>query len=157
AYTVRLHTSGPFGALFSALQHSHIVSAADLAGPKAKLKKHPNGTGPFRLVKDEPTKKTMAANTRDWRAPPQITKLVWEFVQDPQPRLNALLAGQAHAIDRVPPEHFNIIQRSSKLAIASVTGLEQVNLWVRPGRSDLWASNPHFRLAVNWAVDRDAL
>lgn len=156
-HTVRLHTKQPFGALFSALQHSHIVSAADLAGPKAKLKKHPNGTGPFRLVKDEPTKKTMEANTGYWRAPAQITTLVWEFVQDPQTRLNALLAGQAHAIDRVPPEHYKIIERSSKLALASVTGLEMVNLWVRPGRSDVWATNPHFRQAVNWAVDRDSL
>jgi len=155
--TVRLRTKRPFGALFSALQHSHIVSAADLEGPPARLKKQPNGTGPFRLVKDEPTKKTMERNDDYWREPATTKTLVWEFVQDPQTRLNALLAGQAQAIDRVPPEHLAIIQRNSKLALASVTGIEMVNLWVRPGRSDAWTKNRHFRLAANWSVDREAL
>jgi peptide/nickel transport system substrate-binding protein len=156
-YTVRLKTKQPFGALFSALQHSHIVSAADLQGPAARLKKQPNGTGPFRLVKDESTKKTMARNSDYWRGPAQISELVWEFVQDPQTRLNALLAGQAHAIDRVPPEHLPIISRRDNLALASRTGIEMVNLWVRPGRSPVWQSNASFRRAVNWSIDRDSL
>ena len=155
--TVRLKQKQPFGALFSALQHSHIVSAVDLEGPAAALKKKPNGTGAFRLVKDEASKKTMARNDNYWRRPAQITELVWEYVQDPQTRLNALLAGQAHAIDRVPPEHLPIIGRARNLELASRTGIEMVNLWVRPGRSDLWQQNASFRRAVNWSVDRDAL
>jgi peptide/nickel transport system substrate-binding protein len=156
-YTVRLRTRKPFGALFSALQHSHIVSAEDLAGSAAELKKRPNGTGAFRLVADTATKKTMEANGSYWNGAPRIGSLVWEFVQDPQTRLNALLAGQAHAIDRVPPEHRRIIQRSDKLALRSVTGIEMVNLWVRPGRLDVWDKNVHFRRAVNWSVNRSAL
>jgi peptide/nickel transport system substrate-binding protein len=155
--TVRLRTKQPFGALFSALQHSHIVSARDLEGPAAALKKRPNGTGPFRLVGNAPTKKTMARNEDYWRGPAQIRELIWEFVQDSQTRLNALLAGQAHAIDRVPPEHLDIIQRRRGLALASRTGIEMVNLWVRPGRAKFWEDNPQFRQAVNWSINRDAL
>jgi peptide/nickel transport system substrate-binding protein len=156
-HTVRLTSQGPFGALFAAINQTQIVSAADLAGPKSKLKKQPNGTGPFKLLKDAPTTKTMEANSAYWRTPPKIGTLVWEFVQDAQTRLNALLAGQVHAIDRVPPEHFKIIQRSSKLALQSVTGIESVNLWVHPDRLDLWTKNEHFRRAANWAIDRNAL
>jgi peptide/nickel transport system substrate-binding protein len=156
-YTVRLRTKQPFGALFSALQHSHIVSAADLEGSTANLRKRPNGTGAFRLVRDEPTKKTMEANRAYWRTPPNIGSLVWEFVQDPQTRLNALLAGQAHAIDRVPPEHRRIIMRSRNLALRSVTGIEMVNLWVRPGRLEVWDENVNFRRAVNWSINRTPL
>jgi peptide/nickel transport system substrate-binding protein len=156
-YTVRLRPKTPFGALFSALQHTHIVSADDLAGPTRALRKEPNGTGAFRLVGDEPTKKTMEANEAYWRGPPRIGTLIWEFVQDPQTRLNALLAGQAHAIDRVPPEHRAIIQRSDRVALKSVTGIEMVNLWVRPGRLELWEENVNFRRAVNWSVNRSAL
>lgn len=155
--TVRLTPKQPFGALFSALQHSHIVSAADLEGRAAALKKQPNGTGPFRLVKDEALKKTMARNDDYWRRPAQITELVWEFVQDPQTRLNGLLAGQAHAIDRVPPEHLDIIGRRRGLRLTSRTGIEQVNLYVRPGRLKAWDENAEFRQAVNWSIDRDAL
>jgi ABC-type transport system substrate-binding protein len=156
-FTVRLRTKQPFGALLSALQHTHIVSAEDLAGSPAELKKRPNGTGAFKLVEETATKKTMAANEAYWRGRPSIGTLVWEFVQDPQTRLNALLAGQAQAIDRVPPEHRAIIQRSSRLALKSVTGIEMVNLWVRPGRLKEWDQNVHFRRAVNWSVNRSAL
>jgi peptide/nickel transport system substrate-binding protein len=156
-YTVRLRTRQPFGALFSALQHSHIVSAADLEGTTANLRRRPNGTGAFRLVRDEPTRKTMEANTAYWRAPPRIRTLTWEFVQDPQTRLNALLAGQAQAIDRVPPEHRAIIARSRNLALRSVTGIEMVNLWVRPGRLPIWDRNVNFRRAVNWSINRNTL
>jgi peptide/nickel transport system substrate-binding protein len=156
-YTVRLRTRTPFGALFSALQHTHIVSAEDLAGSPADLKKQPNGTGAFRLVEETATRKTMAANGGYWRGAPRIGTLVWEFVQDPQTRLNALLAGQAHAIDRVPPEHRRIIQRSDRHALRSVTGIEMVNLWVRPGRLPVWQNNVRFRRAVNWSVNRSAL
>jgi peptide/nickel transport system substrate-binding protein len=156
-YTVRLRTTKPFGALFSALQHTHIVSAEDLAGSVADLKKRPNGTGAFRLVEETPTRKTMAANGSYWRGAPSIGNLVWEFVQDPQTRLNALLAGQAHAIDRLPPEHRRIVQRSDRLALKSVTGIEMVNLWVRPGRLPVWQQNADYRRAVNWSVNRSAL
>jgi peptide/nickel transport system substrate-binding protein len=156
-YTVRLRTRKPFGALFSALQHTHIVSAEDLAGSPADLKKRPNGTGAFRLAEETPTRKTMSANGAYWRGTPSIENLVWEFVQDPQTRLNALLAGQAHAIDRVPPEHRRIIQRSDRLALRSVTGIEMVNLWVRPGRLPIWQTNARFRRAVSWSVNRSSL
>jgi peptide/nickel transport system substrate-binding protein len=156
-YTVRLRTRQPFGALFSALQHSHIVSAADLEGSVANLRRRPNGTGAFRLVRDEPTRKTMEANTAYWRGPSRIRSLVWEFVQDPQTRLNALLAGQAHAIDRVPPEHRAVIMRSRNLGLRSVTGIEMVNLWVRPGRLPIWDRNVNFRRAVNWSINRNVL
>jgi peptide/nickel transport system substrate-binding protein len=155
--TVRLRSRQPFGALFSALQHTHIVSAAGLAGPVAALRRSPNGTGPFRLVGNAPTRKTMARNEQYWRGPAPIPQLTWEFVQDPQTRLNALLAGQAHAIDRVPPEHLDIIGRRRGLALASRTGIEMVNLWVRPGRSQFWRNNLQFRQAVNWSINRDAL
>ena len=155
--TVRLHTKTPFGGLFAALFQTQIASAADLAGPASARKKHPNGTGPFKLVSDELTKKTMEANPSYWRKPASIGTLTWEYVSDPQTRLNALLAGQAQAIDRVPPENLAIIQRTSKLALDSVQGLEAVNLWVHPDRTALWTQNASFRQAASWSIDRAAL
>jgi peptide/nickel transport system substrate-binding protein len=157
ASTVRLQTKTPFGGLFAALFQTQIASAADLAGPASSRKKHPNGTGPFKLVSDELTKKTMEANPSYWRRPASIGTLAWEYVADPQTRLNALLSGQAQAIDRVPPENLAIIDRTSKLALDSVQGLEAVNLWVHPDRTTLWTQNPHFRQAVSWAIDRGSL
>jgi peptide/nickel transport system substrate-binding protein len=155
--TVRLVTENPFGPLFSSLFNTQIVSAEDLAGDPEKLKKSPNGTGPFRLVTDEPDRKVMEANEDYWGEAPYIAELTWEFVQDPQTRLNALIAGQAEAIDRVPPQHLEVIEREEGLTLTSVTGIENVNLWVRPGRFELWDTNRDFREAVLWSIDRAGL
>lgn len=153
-FTVLLVTEEPFAPLFSALFNTQIVSAEDLAGDLEALKVQPNGTGPFRLVTDEPNRKVMEGNADYWAGAPQITELVWEFVQDPQTRLNALLAGQAEAIDRVPPQHLQVIEDEEGLTLSSVTGIENVNLWVRPGRFELWDTNRDFREAVLWSIDR---
>jgi peptide/nickel transport system substrate-binding protein len=157
ARTVQLTTATPFGPFFSSLAVTPIASAEDLAAGPETLKAAPNGTGPFRLQNDEPNRKTMVANADYWRGAPQIDELIWEFIQDPQTRLNALLAGQADAIDRVPPEHIAIIEATPELVLKSVTGIEQVNLWCRPGRSELWDTNDSFREAVQYSIDRASL
>ncbi len=155
--TVRLTSEQPFAALFAALRDTIIVSADDLANNPDGIRTQPNGTGPFKLVQNEQTRKVMEANLDYWQGPPQIGELIWEFVQDPDTRLAALLAGQAQAIDRVPPQHLQVIAGSDNLVLSSVTGIESVNLWVRPGRFPLWEESPDFREAVVRSIDREAL
>ncbi len=109
--TVRLRTEQPFGPMLVALWwYAPILSAARLGGDPDQLTTQPNGTGPFRLVEDAVEIKTMEANLDYWRDPAKIGTLVWEFIQDPQTRLNALLDGSAQAIDRVPPEHLPLLE-----------------------------------------------
>src|SRR5919106_1323115 len=155
--TVRLVTEKPFAPLLAQLGDTPIVSAEWLEGDPTRLKAEPNGTGPFKLMSDTRARKTMEANLDYWREPPRIRELIWEFVQDPQTRLNALVSGQADAIDRVPPEHIETIEGNPNLELSSVTGIESVNIWVRPGRLPIWDENEHFRRAVNWSIDRQAL
>jgi peptide/nickel transport system substrate-binding protein len=156
-FTVRLKTASPFGPFLVILSQTEIVSAEDIAAGSDQLKKAPNGTGPFRVVGDETTRKEMEATPDYWRGEAQIKQLIWEFIQDAQTRLNALLAGQAHAIDRVPPEHLQVISNSPDLVLSSQTAIEAVMLWVHPGRLDLWTNNQKFREAVNWSIDRESL
>ncbi len=155
--TVRLHTEEPFAALLSQLRSTIIVSAEDLANNAEAIKLQPNGTGPFRLVENEPTRKVMEANLDYWQGPPQIQTLIWEFIQDPETRLSALLAGQADAIDRVPPQHLDIIASDQNFVLSSTTGIESVNLWVAPGRLPVWDETPEFRQAVIHSIDREGL
>jgi peptide/nickel transport system substrate-binding protein len=156
-HRVRLSTEQPYGALFGSLFGTPIVSHQDLEGSEEQLREQPNGTGPFRLVENAPTRKVMEANTDYWGGAPNIERMTWEFVQDPQTRLDALRTGQAQAIDRVPPEHRPIIEGDGNLEITSVTGIENVGLFVRPGRSELWDGNQQFREAVAWSIDRQAI
>ena len=155
---VRLRTEQPFGPMLVALGwYAPILSAAWLGGDPDQLSTQPNGTGPFRLVEDAVEIKTMEANLDYWRDPAKIGTLVWEFIQDPQTRLNALLDGSAQAIDRVPPEHLPLLEERDDIEMVSVTGIETVNLFVRPGRLPLWDENADFRKAVNWSFDRQPL
>jgi peptide/nickel transport system substrate-binding protein len=156
-YTVRISTEEPFAPILAELWWTPIVSAEWLQGDAAQLASTPNGTGPFRLLEDSVNIKTMVPNENYWQEPPAIDVLIWEFVQDPQTRLNALLSGQAHAIDRVPPEHLEIIESGEGVELLGVTGIESVNLYIRPGRFPIWDENADFRRAVNLSFDRGPL
>jgi peptide/nickel transport system substrate-binding protein len=164
-FTVRLVTASPFAPLLTGLADLPMLSAADIqpsdnpATPSAgieTLKAAPNGTGPFRLVDDQNDVKTMEANPEYWGGAPAIQTLIWEYIQDSQTRLNALLAGQAQAIDRVPPEHLPVLESSPDVALISNVGLENVNLWIRQDAPPPW-DNPKLHEAVAWAIDREAL
>jgi peptide/nickel transport system substrate-binding protein len=156
-HTVRLTSEQAFAALFAQLASTIIVSADDLANNAEAIKAQPNGTGPFRLVTNETARKVMEANPDYWQGPPNIAELTWEFIQDPDTRLSALLAGQADVIDRVPPQHLQVISGSEGLTLSSVTGIESVNLWVKPDRFPLWEEQAAFRKAMAMSIDRDAL
>ncbi len=165
--TVLLKTETPFAPMLNELSRLPILSAADIqpsddpATPSAgadALAAFPNGTGPFRLVDDQQNVKTMEANPDYWNGAPAIGTLVWEYIQDGQTRLNAFLAGQAQAIDRVPPEHLPVIEGTDGLSVISVTGFEDVNLWMRQDAAAPWdASNLKLREAVMLGIDRQAL
>lgn len=156
-HVARLTTEQPFAALFSVLRQTSIISAEDVAkGPDA-LAQAPNGTGPFKLTEETETRKVMEANQDYWGGAPRISELVWEFVGDPQTRVDALLAGNAEAIDRVPPEQLDRIRAADGYSLASFTATEQVNLWVRPGRLPIWDESQELRQAVMLAIDRAEL
>jgi peptide/nickel transport system substrate-binding protein len=165
--TARLTTAKPFAPALIELAGLPIVSAADVqpsgvpGTPHAgidTLKAAPNGTGAFRLTNDDVNVKTMEANPDYWGGAPQIPILVWEYIQDAQTRLNAFLAGQAQALDRVPPEHLSILQETEGVELISVTGFENVNLWMRCDAEAPWdIGSVKLREAVAWAIDRGAL
>jgi peptide/nickel transport system substrate-binding protein len=156
-HTVRLASEQPFAGLFAQLRSTIIVSANDLEHNAEAIKSQPNGTGPFRLTANEPSRKVMVANADYWGGAPAIAELTWEFIQDPDTRLTALLDGRADVIDRVPPQHLQTIADAEGLALTSVTGIESVNLWVAPGRFPLWEESPAFRRAVVSTIDRQGL
>ena len=156
-YTVRISTEEPFAPMLVELWWTPIVSAEWLEGDPSRLESEPNGTGPFRLVEDDVNVKTMERNDDYWGEPPVIETLIWEFIGDPQTRLNALQSGEAHAIDRVPPEHLDIIEAEDGIELVGVAGIESVNLYVREGRLPIWDESADFRRAVNLSFDRQPL
>lgn len=156
--TVRLVTASPFAPMLNELSRLPILCSEDIAAGSDALKAAPNGTGPFKLANDEQNVKTLEANAAYWGGAPAIQTLVWEYIQDGQTRLNAFLAGQAHAIDRLPPEHIPVLQATPDVSLISVTGFENVNLWMRQDAPAPWdMANLKVREAVMYAIDREAI
>ncbi|MEA2531713.1 MAG: peptide/nickel transport system substrate-binding protein [Thermomicrobiales bacterium] len=156
--TVRLTTKTPFAPFLNELSVLPILSAADITAGPETLKAAPNGTGAFKLTGNDKDKKTMTANASYWGGAPQIGTLSWEYIIDSQTRLSAFLAKQAHALDRVPPEHVPTLQGSDDVALISTTGFENVNLWMRQDAAAPWdGANVKLREAVMWSIDREAL
>lgn len=157
-FTVHLKTKTPFAPLLNELAVLPIVCAADITAGQDALKAAPNGTGAFSLTGNEADKKTMTANASYWGGAPKIQTLVWEYIIDSQTRLNAFLAKQAHALDRVPPEHVPTLQANEDVELLSTTGFENVNLWMRQDAPAPWdGANVKLREAVIWSIDREAL
>jgi peptide/nickel transport system substrate-binding protein len=156
--TMRLKTKTPFAPLLNELSVLPIVSSADITAGADTLKAGPNGTGAFKLTGNDKDKKTMAANASYWGGAPSIATLTWEYIIDSQTRLNAFLAKQAQALDRVPPEHVPILQGSNDVELISTTGFENVNLWMRQDAAAPWdTASVKLREAVMWSIDREAL
>jgi peptide/nickel transport system substrate-binding protein len=154
--TVRLRGAKPFGPLLNTLAITDICSAADIAKGAKHLERAPNGTGAFKLVDDRPNRKTLARFDDHYRGRAKLGQMVWEFIQDSQTRLNALLAGQAQIIDRVEPDQLPLLEKGDGVQAISVTAPEVQAMWFRQDK-DPFGSNPALRRAFAWSLDRDAM
>jgi peptide/nickel transport system substrate-binding protein len=154
--TVRLRGDAPFGPLLNTLAITDICSAADIAKGAKHLEREPNGTGAFKLVDDRPNRKTLARFDDHYRGPAKLEQMVWEFIQDSQTRLNALLAGQAHVIDRVEPDQLPLLEKGDGVEVISITAPEVQAMWFRQDK-DPFGSNVGLRRAFAWSLDRQAM
>lgn len=155
-HTIRLKTASPFGPVINTLAYTDMLSAADIAAGQAALEAKPNGTGAFMLTGDEPNVKTLTRFDNHWRGPAKLRTLTWEFIQDAQTRLSALLSGQADVIDRVVPDQASLIDANPDARLISVTAPEIQALWFRMDKDPL-ASNLNLRKAIAWGMDRESM
>ena len=153
--TVRLVGQQPLGPILSLLATTEILSAAHIEKGEEAMSKAPNGTGPFVLVGDAATRKTLEAFPKYFRGPAKLKTTTWEFVQEPQTRINALLSGQADMVDRIMPEQAQQLARNDKVNLLEATSLEIQLLFLR-GNKPPFDSSPELRRAVAWGIDRQA-
>jgi peptide/nickel transport system substrate-binding protein len=154
--TIQLKAASPFGPLLNTLAYTDILSAADIEAGAEALEAKPNGTGAFMLTGDEPNTKTLTRFEDHWRGPAKLSSMTWEFIQDAQTRLSALLAGQAHVIDRVVPDQRALIDGNADVALISVTAPEIQSIWFRMDKDPL-GGNLDLRKAIAWGLDRESM
>ncbi len=118
---------------------------------------NPVGTGAFRF--GEWTKGdhiTLEANSGYWGAPAKLGKLTFKTLPQPTSRVAALKTGEADVVVDLDPTAAKELQGASDLKVASVPGYRNIYLLV-DHRADTPLKNRDVRLALNYAIDKDAL
>ena len=146
--TVRFDLTAPY-APFPELLTLGIVSSESVATPS------PVGTGPYKL--DSWTKGArlvLAANQSYWDGAPAIKKVTVEFVPDDETRASMLRAGKLDGAT-LPPALANRFEETDGVLVA-VHSAADVRGVVLPA-GDPVTSDPDLRLALNHAVNREAM
>ena len=152
--TVRLTTVAPIADILDILGYGHIVSPKALAAAGDNLVMRAIGTGPYILESYEAGQKLSARANRDhFDGPPAHASITWISGATAGDRTEALASGRAHVANRLgpdadglPPEHFTVCDYLSPVAL-----ILMFNCAAGP------ATDPRVRLALNLAIDRQAL
>jgi peptide/nickel transport system substrate-binding protein len=123
------------------------------------FKKHPIGAGPFKFVSHTPgVEVVVEAFDKYWRKVPNIKKLTIKSVPDTDTRLVMLKKGEADYAAAMTGLAAEEVKRDPNLTLvdtrhASIFWVEFPEQW---DPKSVW-SDRRVRLAVNYALDRDAI
>ena len=118
------------------------------------LNSDPAGTGPFLLEQLSPTEAVLVANPDYRDGAPALEQVVLRSVPDDNARAQQLLAGQVHGA-ALPPRLADSVDGRDGITVHSVSSAD----WrgVSLPTASPFAGDPAARVALNQAVDREAL
>ncbi|MFC8380636.1 ABC transporter substrate-binding protein [Nocardia sp. NPDC057272] len=153
--TVRFTLRHPYAA-FPAKLLIGIVPSEAVATPgpatESPLNTAPIGTGPYRLTALEPTRAVFEANDSYWGGAPSVKRLTVLYVPDDNTRAQRMGGGELDGTSLPPLLAATFEPRMSVQANTSAD-------WrgVSMPERDPVAGDPAVRLALNYAVDRQAM
>lgn len=151
--TVEVVTEAVFGPLEKSLAVAPIFPAADIANPEV-FTERAIGAGPYKWVSYTENKVTMEANTEYWGGAPGIQTVVFDYIQDANARVSALLAGQADIITRCSSEQLSRVEGDENFYVVDAPPLSQI-VCIYQNRGDL--ASKEVRQALAFAIDRQAI
>lgn len=115
-----------------------------------------NGSGPYKVVSYTPTQSAVIErNENYWGEKPKVKRITYQFLPDPQTRLEALKAGQVDFVIDLPPEAASSLESDDRFRVVRS----------KPGRNQLLYVNKlegrvtselAVREAISYAIDRKA-
>jgi peptide/nickel transport system substrate-binding protein len=152
--TARVHTK-KFGCPASAFQFTGalmaIVSKDDVKDPKV-LSQRPNGTGPFKFVKQEGDSSHLVANDKYFRGRPKLDQVEFRYVADATARILGLMSGDIDLLQRLEPEQYATVKKNKAVNSWAALSTENKYLHFRCNKPPF--DNPLVRLAAGHAIDR---
>ncbi len=164
-YTVRFKFSGVWPPAMQLLVHQQIVPKAYLeeVGTQGFVE-NPIGTGPFKFVEGQLDDQIVLERFDDyWGGAPDlppvgpapIQRVVFRVIPEASTRVAALLAGEVHIIQAVPPELVGTLGLSEGVEVKTAPGTEPQ--WLQLNVSDPLFADVNVRRALNYAVDKDLI
>lgn len=151
---VKISADPAFGPLVSLLAITNMPPLSFIQDPE-KFKSGDVGAGPFRFVEYKDNKVTLEANEGYWDGAPGVKNIIFDYIEDANARVNALLAGDVDIITRCSAQQlaavkgnagFNVVENSPAI---SVVLIYQHNSPV--------IANKNVRQAMMYAVDRKTI
>lgn len=152
-YTVQLSAENPSGSLWFSAAFIPIVSKKDIQ--EGTLAKKPNGTGPFKLLKQEGDTTILTRNDTYWKGQPKLKEIHWKYVPDASTRILSLKAGEADVIDRLEPEQAADLTKTNNAVVQQV--LTPESKWLIFRNTPPFKDNVKLRQAIAYAIDRNAI
>lgn len=147
--TVDIITNGPDPILPARMYWMKMVP--EKYSSDADFASKPVGTGPYELVAwDRGQDIILKKNPNYWGDAPSIDQVTYKFIGEPGTRLSGLMAGEVDLITNLLPEFVSSVPKSD-----AVQGLE-TSVIVLSTDNDA-TKDPRVRMALNLAIDRDAL
>ena len=142
-----------FGVILNALAFIKILPKANIDNPDA-FKKGAMGSGPYKFVSYAGNVVTLKANTDYWGGAPKIETVVFNYIEDNQARINALLSGQVDILSRCSAEDLSRVEGNSQFTFTRVSPPAQiVAIYQHNGPlKDL-----RLRQAIAYAIDREGI
>jgi peptide/nickel transport system substrate-binding protein len=158
ARTVRFHLKEPFSPFLSNLAYptGFIVSPGAVRKFGGDFGRHPCGTGPFAFEAWEARRAVRLAAYSGYReGPPNLARVIFQPIPDPNARTTALVAGACDAILDAPADLLGFFRTNPAFCVIQEAG---PHLWflilnTREGPFQHRAA----RLAANLAIDRKAI
>jgi glutathione transport system substrate-binding protein len=156
-YTVRMVLKYPFGAFINDVAHpgALIVSPKSVQEFGKEVTRHPSGTGPYEFVSWSADTLKMKKNEHYWKPGlPKIDTITYRSVPENGARIAMLQAGEAQFIYPVPPEMIKLLDHSPTIAVFNEPSILIRYVVLNNMRKPF--SDPRVRLALNYAVDKQA-
>lgn len=159
-HTLRITTETPTATLLFMVFGRLIITNKKIFekfGGDVADRDHPIGFGPYRIVQVSTGQRFVIEKVKDnvFATPDSPDEIVYQIMKEPEQRITALLKGEIHVAQYVPPHMVDRIKGSASARVALADGVE-VNFLAMNPKFKPW-DNKQLRQAVAYAIDRDAL
>jgi peptide/nickel transport system substrate-binding protein len=164
-YTMRFNLSAPWPPAQQLFVHQQIVPRAYLeaVGTQGFVEK-PVGAGPFMFVEGQLDDQIVMARFDDYwggaptlppSGPACVSRAVFRVIPEASTRVAALLAGEVHIIQGVPPELIATLEAADEVVVKTAAGTQPK--WVELNVNQAPFDNKLVRQALNHLIDKELI